>query len=125
MPIYEYQCQSCGRRNEVMQRLSDPPLATCEECGGALRKLISAPAFQFKGSGWYVTDYARKGSDKKDGGDKSKDASVDSGKSSGAGSSSSGSSDSGSSSSGSSDSGGSKKEGTGSTKPERSGKTDG
>lgn len=120
MPIYEYQCQGCGRRNEVMQRISDPPLVTCEECGGALRKLISAPAFQFKGSGWYVTDYARKGGDKKDAGDKSKDASGDSGKSD-----SGKSSDAGSSSSGGSDSGGSKKEGSGSTKPERTGKTDG
>lgn len=61
MPIYEYQCQSCGERREVLQRISDPPLETCDECGGDVRKLISAPAFQFKGSGWYVTDYARKG----------------------------------------------------------------
>lgn len=61
MPIYEYQCQSCGERREVLQRISDPPLETCDECGGEVRKLISAPAFQFKGSGWYVTDYARKG----------------------------------------------------------------
>lgn len=64
MPIYEYQCQSCGERIEVMQRMSDPPLGTCEECGGEVRKLISAPAFQFKGSGWYVTDYARQGGEK-------------------------------------------------------------
>lgn len=61
MPIYEYQCQSCGERREVLQRMSDAPLKTCDECGGEVRKLISAPAFQFKGSGWYVTDYARKG----------------------------------------------------------------
>ena len=61
MPIYEYQCESCGQRSEAIQRISDPPLTTCDECGGGLRKLISAPAFQFKGSGWYVTDYARKG----------------------------------------------------------------
>lgn len=61
MPIYEYQCQSCGERHEVLQRMSDPPLETCEDCGGPVRKLISAPAFQFKGSGWYVTDYAKKG----------------------------------------------------------------
>lgn len=60
MPIYEYQCEDCGRRSEVMQRVSDPPLETCEDCSGTLRKLLSAPAFQFKGSGWYVTDYARK-----------------------------------------------------------------
>ncbi len=60
MPIYEYECQQCRRRLEAMQRISDPPLAECPECGGPLKKLISAPAFQFKGSGWYVTDYARK-----------------------------------------------------------------
>ena len=70
MPIYEYQCQSCSTRSEVMQRISEPPLETCEDCGGELKKLISAPAFQFKGSGWYVTDYAGKGGDNgKDGKD--------------------------------------------------------
>lgn len=68
MPIYEYQCQSCGRLDEVMQKMSDPPLTTCEECGGDLKKLISAPAFQFKGDGWYVTDYARKKEGGKGGG---------------------------------------------------------
>lgn len=61
MPIYEYQCQACGHRLETMQRISDPPLSTCPECSGALKKLLSAPSFQFKGSGWYVTDYARSG----------------------------------------------------------------
>lgn len=60
MPLYEYLCESCGRRTEVLQRLDEPPLTTCSECGGPLRKLLSAPAFQFKGSGWYLTDYARK-----------------------------------------------------------------
>jgi len=60
MPIYEYQCLECLERTEVMQRVSDAPLTTCEKCGGSLKKLISAPAFQFKGGGWYVTDYARK-----------------------------------------------------------------
>jgi putative FmdB family regulatory protein len=60
MPLYEYSCESCGRRTEALQRVSDPPLAVCPHCGGKLRKLISAPAFQFKGSGWYQTDYARK-----------------------------------------------------------------
>ncbi len=67
MPIYEYQCQSCSQRTEAIQRISDPPLETCDECGGALRKLLSAPAFQFKGTGWYVTDYARKGKDGEEG----------------------------------------------------------
>jgi putative FmdB family regulatory protein len=64
MPIYEYQCQSCGKRTELLQRMADPPLATCPECGGDVRKVPSAPAVQFKGSGWYVTDYAGKGSGK-------------------------------------------------------------
>ncbi len=63
MPIYEYQCQNCGHHLERIQRLSDLPLSECEECGGELKKLISAPAFQFKGTGWYVTDYAKKGSE--------------------------------------------------------------
>lgn len=63
MPIYEYQCQSCGKRTELLQRMADPPLATCPACGGEVKKLVSAPAVQFKGSGWYVTDYAGKGKD--------------------------------------------------------------
>lgn len=60
MPIYEYECLQCGKRTELLQRMSDAPLATCPQCGGEVRKLISAPAVQFKGSGWYVTDYAGK-----------------------------------------------------------------
>ena len=75
MPLYEYQCRSCGHTLEVIQRLSDPPLATCERCRGDLKKLISAPAFQFKGSGWYATDYADKGKGGKDTGEaKTKDS---------------------------------------------------
>ena len=77
MPIYEYQCRSCGNRSEAMQRFGDPPLETCDDCGGELKKLISAPAFQFKGSGWYVTDYAGKSGDAKD---QSKEASSESSK---------------------------------------------
>jgi putative FmdB family regulatory protein len=61
MPIYEYVCERCGESTEAIQRLDDPPLTECLKCGGRLRKKVSAPAFQFKGSGWYVTDYARKG----------------------------------------------------------------
>ncbi|MDH3405081.1 MAG: hypothetical protein OEP45_15790, partial [Acidobacteriota bacterium] len=57
MPIYEYQCADCGRRLERLQRRDDPPPEDCE-CGGTMQRLVSAPAFQFKGSGWYVTDYA-------------------------------------------------------------------
>ena len=60
MPIYEYVCQGCEARIEVKQKLSDPPLTTCERCGKALNKIISAPGIMFKGSGWYVTDYSDK-----------------------------------------------------------------
>lgn len=64
MPIYEYECTECNRRIERLQRLDDPGPKECEHCGGAMRRAVSAPAFQFKGSGWYVTDYAdRKPSD--------------------------------------------------------------
>ena len=62
MPIYEYQCAKCGKTIEVIQKMSDKPLKKHEGCGGALAKLISASGFQFKGTGWYVTDYARKSS---------------------------------------------------------------
>jgi putative FmdB family regulatory protein len=61
MPLYEYQCDACGHRFETIQRFSDPPLQDCPSCSGVVRKLISSPAIQFKGSGWYITDYARKG----------------------------------------------------------------
>ena len=60
MPIYEYECLSCGKRTEVLQRMDDAPLAACPSCGAAVKKLISAPAFQLKGSGWYATDYGGK-----------------------------------------------------------------
>ena len=62
MPLYEYECTVCGHRTELIQRLSDPPLSACPKCGQPVRKLLSAPSFQFKGSGWYVTDYAGKSS---------------------------------------------------------------
>ena len=58
MPLYEYQCTQCGERVEVIQKLSDPPYSHCPKCGGDMKKLVSAPAIQFKGSGWYKTDYA-------------------------------------------------------------------
>ena len=61
MPLYEYQCEACAHRCEKIQRFSDPPLTECPECGGRVRKLVSSPAIQFKGTGWYVTDYARQG----------------------------------------------------------------
>ncbi len=61
MPLYEYECQECGERTEVVQKFSDDPLSICSSCGGALKKLVSAPAIQFKGSGFYLTDYGRSG----------------------------------------------------------------
>jgi len=64
MPLYEYKCAACGDIFEVRQKFSDEPLTIHEGCGGAVERLISAPAIQFKGSGWYVTDYARAGSSK-------------------------------------------------------------
>ena len=89
MPLYEYECGACKRRFEIIRKMSDPPVETCPTCGGAVQKLQSAPAFQFKGSGWYVTDYARKdqpggsraeGESKEGGKDGSKDGSKDGGK---------------------------------------------
>ena len=60
MPLYEYECEHCAHRFERIQKFSDPPLEHCPECDGPVRKLLSSPAIQFKGSGWYITDYARK-----------------------------------------------------------------
>ena len=62
MPLYEYHCQKCGRF-ETLQKFSEGPIAACPTCGGTVERLISAPAFQFKGTGWYVTDYGKSGSD--------------------------------------------------------------
>jgi putative FmdB family regulatory protein len=64
MPLYEYACDSCGARFERIQKFSDPPVAACPTCGQPVRKLLSSPAIQFKGTGWYVTDYAKSGSEK-------------------------------------------------------------
>jgi len=61
MPIYEYQCASCRKKTEFIQNFSDAPPEKCPKCGGALRKLLSSPAFQFKGSGFYATDYGKQG----------------------------------------------------------------
>ena len=64
MPLYEYQCDSCHERFERIQKYSDPPVDVCPKCGaGPVKKLVSSPAIQFKGSGWYITDYARKSGD--------------------------------------------------------------
>ena len=63
MPLYEYECESCKNRFEKIVKYSDPPLDTCPKCGkGPVRKLFSSPAIKFKGSGWYITDYAKKSS---------------------------------------------------------------
>jgi putative FmdB family regulatory protein len=71
MPLYEYECAN-GHRVEVIQKFSDPPLQTCATCGAPVHKLQASPAFQFKGSGWYITDYAKKDSGGK--GEAAKDA---------------------------------------------------
>ena len=60
MPIYEYECNQCGKKEEVLQKFSDQPLTTCKYCSGKLHKLISHSSFHLKGTGWYVTDYADK-----------------------------------------------------------------
>jgi len=60
MPLYEYQCTQCGHRLEIIEKFSDEPSTECPECGGLLERMLSAPAIRFKGSGWYINDYARK-----------------------------------------------------------------
>ena len=97
MPLYEYQCPKDGTF-ELVRKFSDPPLAACPTCGGPIEKLVSAPAIQFKGTGWYITDYARKST----GGEA-------------AGKKDSASKDSGGKDSGSTDSGGKDKGSTGSS----------
>ena len=82
MPIYEYVCKKCGHKFEKIQKFSDPKVKKCPECGGGVEQAINAPAVQFKGTGWYVTDYAKK-SDSKESSSKPKEeshASKDSGK---------------------------------------------
>ena len=75
MPLYEYQCKKCKHRFEKIRKFSDRPVKKCPECGGPVEQLLSAPAVQFKGSGWYVTDYARKGaSSSESGADGAKDS---------------------------------------------------
>lgn len=65
MPLYEYRCRKCGVQIEKIQKFSDPLLTTCEQCGGELEQLLSAPAIQFKGSGFYITDYGKSGASNK------------------------------------------------------------
>jgi putative FmdB family regulatory protein len=81
MPLYEYECKKCAHRFEKILKFSDKPVRKCPECGGAVEQVISAPAVQFKGAGWYVTDYAKKGassSKSSDGDGGSNDSSKDS-----------------------------------------------
>jgi len=79
MPLYEYECDACGQRFELIRKFSDPPVEVCTLCGkGPVNRLFSSPAIQFKGSGFYITDYARKGEGGK--GEASKDGSKGSGK---------------------------------------------
>jgi putative FmdB family regulatory protein len=93
MPLYEYECDTCGRF-EILHKFSDPPTTICPTCSRPVRKLLSAPAIQFKGTGWYVTDYGRKGggggggessssskSDKSEKSDKAESSKSESGKS--------------------------------------------
>lgn len=70
MPIYEYRCEDCHHEFERMQKFSDPPISTCPTCAGSVQKLISRSAFHLKGSGWYVTDYARNGDQKSESSEK-------------------------------------------------------
>jgi putative FmdB family regulatory protein len=80
LPLYEYECPKHGTF-ERMQKFSDPPVTACPTCGGPVEKLLSAPAIQFKGTGWYVTDYARKSSGPEGGKDKDKGAAKETGSS--------------------------------------------
>jgi putative FmdB family regulatory protein len=78
MPLYEYECDACGQRFELIRKFSDPPLEVCAVCGkGPVRRLPSSPAIQFKGSGWYITDYAQKGKSEKPAGEKPADSKTD------------------------------------------------
>jgi putative FmdB family regulatory protein len=101
MPLYEYQCENCGDVFELIEKFSAEPLTTHEKCGGKVHRLISAPALQFKGSGWYVNDYAKSGSGNPGNGGGKKDGESSSGK----GSSDKGSSEKKEGSSSSKDSG--------------------
>jgi putative FmdB family regulatory protein len=73
MPLYEYECNACARRFEVIQKFSDPLVEICPTCGGVVHKMMSSPAIQFKGTGWYITDYAKKDGSAAGKGDESRD----------------------------------------------------
>ena len=74
MPLYEYQCAKCGKKSEFIQNFSDPHETKCPRCGGVLKKLLSSPAVQFKGSGFYATDYGKSGRTDRESASKAKDA---------------------------------------------------
>ncbi len=74
MPLYEYQCAKCGKKSEFIQNFSDPHETKCPRCGGVLKKLLSSPAVQFKGSGFYATDYGKSGRTNRESASKAKDA---------------------------------------------------
>jgi putative FmdB family regulatory protein len=80
MPLYEYECDACAHRFERIQKFSDPLVDTCPKCGGHVRKLLSSPAIQFKGAGFYINDYPKKGSDAAKGNAAKNDAKSDGGK---------------------------------------------
>ena len=82
MPLYEYECEACAHRFEVIQKFSDAPISVCPKCGGAVQKLLSSPAIQFKGSGFYLTDYGRGTGSKSEGSANTKAGKNDSGASS-------------------------------------------
>lgn len=82
MPLYEYECEACAHRFEVIQKFSDAPISVCPKCGGAVHKLLSSPAIQFKGSGFYLTDYGRGTGSKSEGSANTKAGKNDSGASS-------------------------------------------
>lgn len=86
MPLYEYKCDNCGEVFELIQKFSDEPVKVHEKCGGPVHKLISRSALQFKGTGWYITDYAKPGSSGSAGGSKSDHSHSEGGKSGGEGS---------------------------------------
>jgi putative FmdB family regulatory protein len=98
MPLYEYECDECAHRFERIQKFSDPPITVCPSCGGHVRKLLSTPAIQFKGTGWYITDYAKKNSGDSGKGNAPKEGKSGDGKQAGASSSDSSTSSSESSS---------------------------
>jgi len=80
LPIYEYECTECGRHFEIMQKITEKPINSCPFCSGKVRKLVSNCSFQLKGSGWYLTDYARKSQKKEEKKEKKPDESKDKGK---------------------------------------------